>query len=191
MRRKALALMMAFLFSAVAGTVFVNLSSANPLPPVDPAITIDSPQNATYRVNTIILSFTIESNWGVYPCFYSLDGQKMKPIENLTVISREDANIGKNPPIYRTTLEGNCVLSNLSQGEHNVTFYLITDHEFSLYRTYEKGDVLYSATAQFIIDSSRSFPTVFAVGASGASVAILGIGILTYFKKHRAKSEDE
>ena len=185
MRRKALALMMAFLFSAVAGTVFVNLSSANPLPPVDPAITIDSPQNATYRVNTIILSFTIESNWGVYPCFYSLDGQKMKPIENLTVISREDANIGKNPPIYRTTLEGNCVLSNLSQGEHNVTFYLITDHEFSLYRTYEKGEVLYSATAQFIIDSSRSFPTVFAVGASGASVAFVGVGLLAYFKKRK------
>lgn len=186
MKKEALltaAFISVLLLSAVAGTQFVNVGRANPLPDINPNITIENPQNATYHVNTITLNFTIESNWGVYPCFYSLDGQKMKPIENLTVISREDANIGKNPRVNRTTLKGNCVLSNLSEGGHNVTFYLITDREISLYRTYEKGEVLYSATAQFVIDSSGSFPTVLAVGASGASVAILGIGMLFYFKK--------
>jgi hypothetical protein len=186
--RLTVAFISVLLLSAVAGTQFVNVGKANPLPDINPNITIENPQNATYHVNTITLNFTIESNWGVYPCFYSLDGQKMEPIENLTVISREDVNIGKNPQVHRTTLKGSCVLSNLSEGWHNVTFYLITDHEISLYRTYVKGDVLYSATVQFVIDSSESLLTALVVDASGASVAILGIGLLVYFKKRKKGS---
>jgi hypothetical protein len=123
------------------------VGKANPLPDINPNITIENPQNATYHVNTITLNFTIESNWGVYPCFYSLDGQKMEPIENLTVISREDVNIGKNPQVHRTTLKGS-----------------------------------------FVIDSSESLLTALVVDASGASVAILGIGLLVYFKKRKKGS---
>jgi hypothetical protein len=170
------------LLSAVAGTQFVNVGRANPLPDINPNITIENPQNATYRVNTITLNFTVESNWGVYPCFYSLDGQKMEPIENLTVISQENANIGKNPQVDRTTLKGSCVLINLAEGGHNVTFYLITDHEISLYKTYKKGEVLCSATTQFIIDSSDPFPTALDI-ASVVVVAVIVSGLLVNFKK--------
>ena len=54
MKRTALALIMALLFSAVAGTILVKLTSANPLPPVYPTITMDSPQNVPSQA---ILSF--------------------------------------------------------------------------------------------------------------------------------------
>lgn len=154
-------LVLAFLISAVAGTQFINFGKANPLPDIDPKITILTPQNATYHVNAITIDIYVESNWGTYSSFYNLDGQEMVPIENLTVISQKDVNIGKNPSVPRTVLSGNCTLTGLSEGWHNITFYLITDHKISLAKEYEKEDILYSVTDQFYIDTSKVFSSNF------------------------------
>jgi hypothetical protein len=54
------------LVAAVAETQFVYLGKTNPLPDIDPIITIENPQNTTYNVNTITLNFTVASNWGVF-----------------------------------------------------------------------------------------------------------------------------
>jgi hypothetical protein len=59
----ALILILTFLFSA-AEALCVNLVRANPLPDLDPKISIENPQNTTYNANTITLNFTVESNWG-------------------------------------------------------------------------------------------------------------------------------
>jgi hypothetical protein len=107
----------------------------------------------------------------------------MKPIENMTVILQEDIHMGFSPRVDRTTLKGSCVLSNLSESCHNVTFYLITDREISLYRTYGKGEVLYSATIQLVIDISESFSAVPVVAASTAAVVIVIAGLLQETQK--------
>jgi hypothetical protein len=189
MKRIVLAspLILGLLFSVLVGTQFVGLGKANPLPNINPKITIENPQNATYNVNTVTINFTIESNWDVYPCFYSLDGQKKEPIENMSVISEE--LLYTSFPVSRTVLNGSCVLSHLSDGSHNVTFYLITDHEISgLPKKYEKGEVLLSATNEFVIDAPQ-FPIILIIITSGLTTAFAGISLLTYFKKRRAKSE--
>lgn len=180
-------LVLAFLISAVAGTQFINFGKANPLPDIDPKITILTPQNATYHVNAITIDIYVESNWGTYSSFYNLDGQEMVPIENMTVISQKDVNIGKNPSVPRTVLSGNCTLTGLSEGWHNITFYLITDHKISLAKEYEKEDILYSVTDQFYIDTSRSFPVILAIFASSASMAVIAAGLLVYLKRHKRR----
>lgn len=185
-------LVLALLLSAVAGGQFLRLGKANPLPDIDPRITIENPQNVTYNVNTITINFTVASNWGVYPLFYSLDGRKMEPIENMTIISQEDIHAGFSPPVDRTTLKGSCVLSNLSEGRHNMTFYLITPREISLYRTYEKGEILHSATTEFMIDNfSLTDPLPMTlVAASAVSVAVVSVGFIVYFVEARRRRSE-
>jgi hypothetical protein len=173
-----------FLISAVAEMQFINVGKSNPLPNINPLITIENTQNATYSVNTVTLNFTVESNWDVYSCFYSLDGQKMEPIENMSIISEESFQITSSITVTRTILKGSCLLFDLSEGEHNVTVYLITDHEISgIPSKYEKGDILYSATNEFIVDTPP-FPTTLVV-TSVITVAVIGVGLLFYFKKRK------
>ena len=171
-------------FSTVVGTQLVTVGMANPLPDINPKITIENPKNATYYVNTVTVNFTVESNWGVYPCFYSLDGQKKEPIKSMSVISEEFYQIAGITGT-RTVLKGSCALFDLSEGRHNVTFYLITDHEISgLPRKYGNGEVLYSATNEFVIDTPQ-FPTTFVIITSGLTTAFAGISLLFYLKKRK------
>ncbi|MEJ2363953.1 MAG: hypothetical protein P8017_04600 [Deltaproteobacteria bacterium] len=171
------------LFSTVVGTQFVEVGIANPLPDINPLITIENPQNATYNVNSVTINFTVESNWSVYPCFYSLDGQNIEPVENMAVFSEE--LLYTSFPVSRTVLNGSCVLSHLPDGQHNVTFYLITDHEISgLPKKYEEGEILLSATNEFFIDTPQ-FPATFVIITSGLTTAFAGIVLLTYFKKRK------
>jgi hypothetical protein len=152
-KRKALALILilAFLVSAVAGTQFVKRGKADPIPALYTELTIENPQNTTYNVNTITLNFSVESlsffQWRHFS--YSLDGKELTRIANVTVASEEGIPI--SPGIYRENLTGNCVLSNLSEGLHNVTVYLIRDASTAdIY--YGEADPL--ANAKFKIDTT-------------------------------------
>ena len=185
MNRTALALILiwALSFLTVAGTRFVDLGKANPLPPIDPKITIDNPQNATFSVNAIVLNFTGASNNEMYSYYYSLDGQNLTPIENITIISQEDVNIGKNPAIYRTTVKGSCVLYNLSEGWHNLTVYNIITTDYDLGEQHQKGDTICFESYSFKIEPP--FPTATIAALSGTFAAIIGVGLLVYFKKRK------
>jgi len=189
--------MWALVILATAGTQFVNLGRANPLPPINPKITIENPQNTTYNINTITINFTAESNWGAYSCFYSLDGSEMHPINNMTIISQEEANIGKSPPVSRTTLRGSVVLSDLTDSWHNVTFYQINQQgpfwgQIDAYGNFvelEEGEILNSVNTTFKVDTSfpkvdTSFLTALVI-ASMVSVAFVGAGLLVYFNKRK------
>lgn len=168
----------------VCATTGFELANANPLPDIDAKITVVNPQNATYYTNTITVSVIVESNWGTYGSFYSLDGQNMVPIKNMTVVSREVVNPASNLPVERRVLWGNCTLSGLQNGWHNVTFFLITDHDFSLAKQYKKGDILYSETFQFKVDNSR----IISIIGFNAFIVTGGLCLLAYVKKHELKT---
>jgi hypothetical protein len=69
------------------------------------------------------------------------------------------------------TVNGNTTLAGLSDGEHNIT----------VYATDIAGHAGASETIYF---SVVPFPTTFVI-ASISSVAVIGIGLLVYFKKRR------
>jgi hypothetical protein len=151
----AMAFISMLLLSAAAGTQFVSLGKANPLPMPYTNITIESPQNTTYPVNTTTFIFFVETDWLLPYFFYSLDGQQLKSIENMTTVSKERLNPDSNPPMYRRTLKGSCVLSNLSEGWHNITVYQIYSArgDYSI-EDPQNGEIIYSANAKFIIDTT-------------------------------------
>ena len=72
------------------------------------------------------------------------------------------------------TIAGNTTLTDLPDGEHNGTVYA---HDMA-------GNVGASEAVTFTIDTPEPFPTMqVAAAASGASLAVIGVGLLVYFKK--------
>lgn len=72
------------------------------------------------------------------------------------------------------SISGNSTLNGLPNGLHNVTVYAWD----------EAGNIGASATTGFNVKVRDLFPTTFAA-ASGASAAVVGVGLVVYFKKHR------
>lgn len=188
MKRKAILLVMGLLFSAVAGTILVKLSSANPLPTVDATITIDSPQNATFTGDSIVLNFTGQSNWNIHSYYYCVDGQSLKPVENIKIVLQEEANIGKSPPVNRTTVQGSCILHNLSKGWHNVTIYNIATENFVWnFPQYQKSETMCQIEYSFRIQEESLSTT----SMTAAIVATISVGLLVYFKKRKDGKVDK
>jgi predicted phage tail protein len=76
------------------------------------------------------------------------------------------------------TISGNTTLTGLPNGEHNIT----------VYATDETGNTGASETIIFNVakpEPPSPFPTTLVATASGASVAVVGLGLLVYFKKRK------
>jgi hypothetical protein len=73
------------------------------------------------------------------------------------------------------TVAGNTTLTGLSDGSHSIAVY-VKD---------KAGNVGKSEKVFFTIDAQEAFPTTAVATASGASVAVAGLGLLVYFKKRR------
>lgn len=94
----AAAFILALLVSAVAGTPFVNLATANFMrapesppyvpPPDPPTISILSPENKTYNMKDFIINFTVTvqypSNTEIASVYYYLDVHKYSGFGNLS-----------------------------------------------------------------------------------------------------------
>jgi hypothetical protein len=74
-----------------------------------------------------------------------------------------------------TEITGNTTLIGLTVGVHNVTVYAADS----------VGNVGASQTVHFTTTEPESFPTALIIAASGASIAIIGVGLLVYFKKRK------
>jgi hypothetical protein len=73
------------------------------------------------------------------------------------------------------TINGNTTLTDLPNGDHNVT----------IYATDEFGNIGASETVYFSVEVPEPFPTLQVVAVSVAIVAVVAIGLLIYFKKRR------
>jgi hypothetical protein len=111
-----------------------------------PTIQVTSPENIIYDTFDVPLNFTV--NERVSQIAYSLDGQ-----DNVTIA-------------------GNTTLTDLPNGDHNVTVYAqdIT------------GKVGASEILCFSVEVPEPFPITL-VAAASVSVAVVGVGLLVYFKK--------
>lgn len=202
--KKTALILIAALFSTVVGTQVVSLASANPYSPPPffppepntdpPIITVQSPHNITYHVNDIPLNFTITQpdSWNqvyIHEVSYQLDSKtntmwKMMPIQ---------------PPTQPTTQQF-LMLYGLSMGGHtlqiNVTAYSIYDPvqsvDWHLTSEYWMNAI---RTISFTVDAGpypspspspqetepEPFPTW--ILAPVVSLAIVGIGLVIYFRK--------
>jgi len=129
-----------------------SISSVNFIVDSVPIVSFLSFENKTFDASDVPLNFTV--NQAVSKIAYCFDGQ-----ENVTI-------------------SGNTTLTELSNGEHNVTVYATDD----------TGNTGASETIIFNVDipePSKPFPTAFVATTSGASAAVIGVGLLVYFKKHK------
>ena len=76
------------------------------------------------------------------------------------------------------TVAGNATLSGLPNGFHNLTVY-VTDGS---------GNTGVSEVVYFNVDAPEPFPTTLVAASSIASVAVVGVGLLVYFRKRRRQA---
>lgn len=145
----ALTLILTLLFSAVPGTLIVNLAQANPIVPAD--IEVYSPENKVYYSNEVELGFIAPSRY-IYPRInftsfsYSFDGQ---------------ANV---------TISGNTTVTGLSWGTHSLVVY--------------GEDTDGNTGSSMAVHFDVFFPIAWIITAI-AILAVVGIGLLVYFKKRK------
>jgi hypothetical protein len=166
MKRKALALIfiLTLLTSVFAGTLlnqngarklFVKAETSNGSTIIDgnpsASVTIQSPENKTYKENNVTLAFTIESDVPPMEYFRSavlqlflrhgcvIDYDTSKLVEAVT--SGDYYNLPDNIPVTLSDLGnryvGNTTLTGLSQGPHNVTVWIRADTYMISYSGYE------------------------------------------------------
>jgi hypothetical protein len=218
MKRTALALtlVLALLFSTVAGVMFIYLATANPAPlfpfpwdePVTtpPTIVVHSPvQNQTYGSTDVLLNFSIVKpetwfpsghlkehgyNEGVFgnvtSVYYVVDGGER---QNITVHDTDTlftANAAR-------TLNFSIDLV-LAEGPHNVTVNLDADSYYVLPiagQGWSLPSVVVHSESETVNFTVQPFPTAFVITASGASLAVVGIGLLFYFRRRKKTRSDQ
>jgi hypothetical protein len=77
------------------------------------------------------------------------------------------------------TISGNTTLSGLSYGVHSLTVFAQDS----------SGNIGSSETIIFTIADPEPFPTTLVATASGASVAVVGLGLLLYFRRRNNRAE--
>ena len=176
----ALTVIFAVVFSLLSGATAVQFdySQFEGTPYTLPVVTISSPtSNGLYNVPDVSLNVTVQIRSILYPgnnerlrwLNYSLDGQVPIP---LTLVVPSDLI----PPYY---VHGNGVLTSLTDGNHTLIVYG---------ETFVGGlNGYFNETVSFtvnktIIPEPDSLPVSAAI-ASVVIVAVVGVGLLVYFKK--------
>jgi hypothetical protein len=158
------ALILALLFSVLAGTQMVNLAKANPnfMKGHYCNISIQSPQNITYKIENIRLNFTAKTHWNIPPLyfyFYSLDGQDMQSsvkIEDVQIVSEENITDDTSISYIETTLRGQAELPLLTNGQHIIKVFA----GYFINETIHHANIdPYSATANFIVYTGTASPS--------------------------------
>ena len=126
---------------------FHKTASARFAIPTNPIITFASLQNVTFENSSVPLNFTVD--YPVTEMSYCLDGQEPIPIS------------------------GNTTLTDLANGQHNVTIYATSKYGYSAV-----SDMLF-----FNVDAPE-FPVVPFIAVS-AVIFVSAAGVMVYFKKRK------
>jgi hypothetical protein len=143
----------------------ISVSSPSPIGPYSEQ---NVPFNVTVQIRGSIYHNTERIRW----MGYSLDGQT--PVELAYFVPSD-----LTPPYY---VHGNDVLHDLSDGTHNLTIYVET----------AISDLTgnFNTTIFFEVDKSNTiaelFPTTLVAAAFIATVAIIDLALLFYFKKRKS-----
>jgi hypothetical protein len=193
---------LALLFSAVALFQFVSLGSANPydgdpVPPSlqtpnkdPPVVTIQSPLNATYSENEVLLNFTVTQpdSWfkediacWIKNISYQLDGGQVVTLFEPT------PSLSELP----ATKQFSIVLKGVSEGQHTLQVNVSAESQYCPSETYyffllERYPLDVSHMVVFNVEPS---PRTILVVASAVSVAVISIGSVVYFGKVRKKKD--
>jgi hypothetical protein len=116
---------------------------------VAPEVLFSSPKNMTYDSSDVSVNFTVDELFS--KCSYSLDGH-----DNVTIA-------------------GNVTLSDLLDGEHDLTLFAIDS----------AGNIGSSETLYFTVDVPESFPVMTVIAIAAVVALMLGTGLLVYFKKRK------
>jgi ABC-type nitrate/sulfonate/bicarbonate transport system permease component len=77
--------------------------------------------------------------------------------------------------VTSSSLLTNVTIANVTNGVHNVTVYANDTY----------GNMGASETVTFTVAVPQPFPTTLVATASGLSAAVIGLGLLVYFKKRK------
>jgi hypothetical protein len=183
MKRAVLALtfIFALMFFLLTGAkaVSYNYGEFEGLPYSPPIVDILSPfPDRTYNVPEIPLNVTVQIRRNVYHNMeqmrwlnYSLDGQTAVPL-TLTIPSMSQLPY----PVY-----GNCMLTGLADGNHNLVIYG---------ETYVGGlNGYFNETVSFTVDTSNTpepepFPTALVIASVIAVIVVFAV-FLAYMRKHK------
>jgi hypothetical protein len=196
MKKTALALTIisALIVSAVGGILSINFAKGQDagdiLASSPHAIVIESPSNCTIYKDAMPLNLTVTFLEQDGPIFwqgltflsYSIDGRASGDIVNETVLD--------SPFQWSHVL----MVSELSNGQHKieVTAVFVASIGNDFVPTY----TLVSVPTYFTVDSlsaqptesPTAFPTTLVITASGASLAVVCVALLVYFKKRKRQS---
>ena len=195
----ALIIILALLFSMVAGAIFVNLATANPAPlfplpwePITtpPTIIVQSPiQNQTYNSTELWLNFSITVNdktrfENITSVYYRLDGGER---QNITV---HDIDTLFYPSAR--TLNFSTIL-NLTPGVYSVEIGVEAD-SYYVATPVNWGNPLSSFVVRGNSDPvnftvANPFPVVIVGAVSGVSAVVVIAGLLVYFKKRKQEAK--
>ena len=174
-------LIFGLLFSTVAGAMFTNLGMANPylylgdVPPdadtKPPTVTILSPENKTYNVNNVFLTFNVNigesstgSNLYILNVGYEADRQ-----QNITYVDLT------NMDIFRNLKELTFNLTDIPEGKHVITV-----------STVERGSYIPARNSSqpmsrngFSINGSSS--VLFTIDTTAPSILSLSVENKTYY----------
>jgi hypothetical protein len=179
------------LLSAVAGIQLFSLGRANPYikggntpPPEDiqpPTISIFSPNNNTmYASDNITLTFDVtmpEDTYTLCAVYFEVDWQE-----------------GNTSVYYSRTAPDNLYIKNLTgipEGKHRITITAVAHGYYIEGYTSYSYDINGSSSVYFSIEKQiigEPFPTTLVARASVATIAVVGMGLLVYFKKRRKES---
>jgi hypothetical protein len=120
-------------------------------------IVISSPQNITYSLHYVMLTFSVvnDGNWIYYTAGYSVDGGAIQTFEDIQSQSQRLTNQGVYPGQINTW-RGSNNLTNLQEGTHTATVYM--GAVYGPPYTYHHFEVMKIANVTFTVNMTYTPP---------------------------------
>jgi hypothetical protein len=146
-------------------------------------------------MSTKPLSTSLQVNFSVDNYSVQINSVRVYPVPNIEFLSPENKTYNTTSVPFNFTVNGAASQIAYSlNGEENITITENTtligltngNYSLTIYVNDEALNIGFSKTIFFgVYKEPEPFPTMLVVIASGASVAVIGIGLVVYFKKRK------